>query len=110
MVNKNIKIENEEELKVAEQEIYALERQSKLLNTIHPSYKMSLTVMIIVGIFLIFFGPTNYSYVGIGLLVIVALIFLLLHQVRKQNQDIIEKNGKEIEHLKTAIKAFKKNK
>lgn len=110
MENKNIKIKNEDEREIAEQEIYALERQSQLLDTIHPAYKMSLIVLLIVGIFLILFGPTNYSYVGIGLLVIVALIFFLLRHVRKQNQDIIERNKKEIETLNIAIKEFEEAK
>ncbi len=110
MENKRIKIKTENERKIAEQEIYALERQSQLLDSIHPAYKMSLIVLLLVGVFLIIFGPANYSYVGIGLLVIVVLIFFLLQQVRKQNQDIIEKNKKEIEEIKLAIREFSGNK
>lgn len=108
MENKNIKIEDEKEKELAKQEIYALERQSELLDTVHPAYKMSLLTMLVVGLFLIILGQENYSLVGIGLLVIVVLITLLLRQVRRQNQTIIEKNKKEIEDINTAIKEFDK--
>jgi uncharacterized membrane protein len=64
--------------------------------------------MLVVGLFLIILGQENYSLVGIGLLVIVVLITLLLRQVRRQNQTIIEKNKKEIEDINTAIKEFDK--